>query len=127
MAIASGFDVAVVGSGAAGCVVAARLAETASRSVLLLEAGPDLRRLPPADLHDGWNIAPGVDWGHRAEADDRGAVEEVAVVDASGGVHGVDGLSVIDASIIPDAPSGFPHIITIMIAERLAEQINGPG
>ena len=96
-------------------------------SVLLLEAGPDLRRLPPADLHDGWNIAPGFDWGHRAEADDRGAVEELAVVDASGGVHGVDGLSVVDASIIPDAPSGFPHIITIMIAERWAERINGPG
>ena len=34
------FDVVVVGGGAAGCVVAARLAESASRSVLLFEAGP---------------------------------------------------------------------------------------
>src|SRR5947208_2647570 len=32
------FDVVVVGGGAAGCVVAARLAESGSRSVLLLEA-----------------------------------------------------------------------------------------
>jgi choline dehydrogenase len=42
------------------------------------------------------------------------------VVDALGRVHGVQGLSVIDASIIPDAPSGFPHVITIMLAEHLA-------
>ena len=33
------------------------------------------------------------------------------------------GLSVIDASIIPAPPSGFPHVIAIMIAERLAELI----
>lgn len=43
-----------------------------------------------------------------------------AVVDASGRVHGVDGLNVIDASIIPEPPSGFPHVITIMVAEHLA-------
>lgn len=42
------------------------------------------------------------------------------VVDAAGRVHGVDGLRVIDASVIPDAPSGFPHIVTIMVAEHLA-------
>jgi choline dehydrogenase-like flavoprotein len=41
------------------------------------------------------------------------------VVDAQGRVHGADGLRVIDASIIPEPPAGFPHIITIMLAERL--------
>jgi choline dehydrogenase-like flavoprotein len=46
-----------------------------------------------------------------------------AVVDASGRVHGTEGLFVVDASIMPDAPSGFPHLVTIMIAERLSEQI----
>jgi choline dehydrogenase-like flavoprotein len=45
------------------------------------------------------------------------------VVDAAGRVHGTEGLSVIDASIIPTPPSGFPHIIAIMLAERLAEQL----
>jgi len=47
--------------------------------------------------------------------------EEGAVVDAWGRVHGTDRLSVIDASIMPDVPSGFTHIPTIMVAERLSE------
>jgi choline dehydrogenase len=46
-----------------------------------------------------------------------------SVVDASGSVFGVECLSVVDASIMPDVPSGFTHIPTIMIAERLSEQI----
>jgi choline dehydrogenase-like flavoprotein len=49
--------------------------------------------------------------------------EDGAVVDASGHVHGTERLSVVDASIMPDVPSGFTHIPTIMIAERLSEQI----
>jgi choline dehydrogenase len=47
-----------------------------------------------------------------------------SVVDASGRPHGLDGLTIADASIMPDVPSGFTHIPTIMIAERLAEQLS---
>jgi choline dehydrogenase len=49
--------------------------------------------------------------------------EDGAVVDASGRVYGTERLSVVDASIMPDVPSGFTHVPTIMIAERLSEEL----
>jgi choline dehydrogenase len=48
-----------------------------------------------------------------------------AVVDACGRVHGTEGLSVVDASIIPNGPSAFTHLPTVMLAERLSEQLAG--
>ena len=43
-----------------------------------------------------------------------------AVVDEECRVLGVDGLSVVDASVMPDIPSANTNIPTIMIAERVA-------
>lgn len=67
------FDVLVVGAGAAGCVVASRLAESGERSVLLLEAGPDLRRATPPDFRDGWAMPTLPDWGLESEPEPGGA------------------------------------------------------
>lgn len=50
---------------------------------------------------------------------------EDAVVDAQLRVHGVDGLRVIDASIMPTIPGGNTNAPTIMIAERAADLIRG--
>ncbi|HTN80270.1 MAG TPA: GMC family oxidoreductase, partial [Acidimicrobiales bacterium] len=50
--------------------------------------------------------------------------ERGAVVDANGHVHGIEALSVVDASIIADPPSGFPHLVTIMLAERIAANLD---
>jgi choline dehydrogenase len=51
------------------------------------------------------------------------SAEDGDVVGPDGHVHGVEGLCVVDASVIPDAPSGFPHLITIMVAEHLADRV----
>ena len=48
------------------------------------------------------------------------AVDPMAVVDARGRVHGTDGLSVIDASIMPTVPAANTNVPTIMVAERCA-------
>jgi len=45
---------------------------------------------------------------------------EGAVVDAAGSVHGVAGLYVVDASVMPDIPSANTHVPTIMVAEHVA-------
>jgi choline dehydrogenase len=49
-----------------------------------------------------------------------------AVVDADARVHGVEGLSVVDASILPDIPSANTNIPVIMAAEHVAARRTGP-
>ena len=86
MADAPTFDVVVVGGGAAGCVVAARLAESGSRSVLLLEAGPDLREATPDVFRDGWHIDQNErNWGYVSEPNPRGNTQNVWRTKALGG------------------------------------------
>ncbi|WP_091558114.1 GMC oxidoreductase [Arthrobacter sp. ok362] len=48
-----------------------------------------------------------------------------AVVDTSARVYGVPGLSVVDASILPEPLSANTNIPTIMIAEHLAARLRG--
>ena len=58
-------------------VLAARLSESSARSVLLLEADPDLRASPPEELRDGWQVPRRPDWGYAAQRDARGVVEDL--------------------------------------------------
>ena len=47
------------------------------------------------------------------------------VLDEKLRVKGVDGLRVVDASIIPEVPSSTTNVTVIMLAERIAQQVYG--
>jgi choline dehydrogenase len=49
--------------------------------------------------------------------------DERAVVDSRCAVYGVTGLSVVDASVIPLAPSAATNLTTVVIAERISSKL----
>ena len=51
--------------------------------------------------------------------------DPLAVVDQYGRVYGVDGLRVVDASIMPDTVRANLNLSVIAIAERAADLIKG--
>jgi 5-(hydroxymethyl)furfural/furfural oxidase len=53
------------------------------------------------------------------------ADDPAAVTDPQGRVHGIAGLRVGDASLMPNLPSGNTNIPTLMIAEKIAAAITG--
>jgi 5-(hydroxymethyl)furfural/furfural oxidase len=53
------------------------------------------------------------------------AEDRMAVTDEAGRVHGVDGLRVVDASIMPVIPSANTNFPTMMVAERIAAMMVG--
>jgi choline dehydrogenase len=63
-------------------------------------------------------------YGHPTATAPMGGPEDPwAVVDSHGAVKGIDGLRVVDASIMPGVPSVALNPTTIMIAERIAKAI----
>ena len=49
--------------------------------------------------------------------------DDMAVVDGEGRVHGLEGLRVVDASIMPQIITGNLNATTIMIGEKIADAI----
>ncbi|HEY5701144.1 MAG TPA: choline dehydrogenase [Gammaproteobacteria bacterium] len=96
---------------------------------------------PAFDPFRGQELSPGVSMQSDAELDAFARAKgesayhpsctckmgtgEDAVVDEEARVRGVDGLRVVDASIMPDIVSGNLNAPTIMIAEKAADTIRG--
>ena len=96
---------------------------------------------PALDPFRGKELSPGVDAQSDADLDAfvrehaetayhpscscKMGTDDMAVVDGQGRVHGVEGLRVVDASIMPQIITGNLNATTIMIAEKIADRIRG--
>ncbi|MCA6972222.1 choline dehydrogenase [Pectobacterium carotovorum] len=94
---------------------------------------------PALDKYRGREISPGVEVQTDEELDEfirthaetafhpscscKMGEDEMAVVDGQGRVHGMEGLRVVDASIMPQIITGNLNATTIMIAEKIADRI----
>jgi choline dehydrogenase len=112
-----------------------RLADGIRRAITLGEMNPlagllGARTLPTEDALatpvalDTW-LDRNVMTGHHVSSTCRigRADDPDAVVDASGRVHGIEGLRIVDASIMPDSVRANIHATVLALAEVMAERI----
>ncbi|WON81573.1 choline dehydrogenase [Acinetobacter sp. UGAL515B_02] len=101
----------------------------------------EIMHQPALDPYRGEEISPGNQLSTDAQLDDfvrnhgetayhpscscKMGEDEMAVVDHQGRVHGMQGLRVVDASIMPLIITGNLNATTIMMAEKIADQIRG--
>jgi choline dehydrogenase len=96
---------------------------------------------PALDKYRGREISPGIECQTDEQLDEfvrnhgetayhpcgtcKMGSDEMAVVDGEGRVHGLQGLRVVDASIMPLIITGNLNATTIMIGEKIADNIRG--
>ena len=87
---------------------------------------PTAEELASDDLLDGWIANTLSIAGHTCRTCKMGpASDPLAVVDQYCQVHGVEGLRVIDASVMPEITTANTNATTIMIGERAADFLSG--
>ncbi|TEL90009.1 choline dehydrogenase [Pseudomonas aeruginosa] len=101
----------------------------------------EIMNQPALDPYRGRELSPGVSVQSGAELDEfirnhaetafhpscscKMGSDDMAVVDGQGRVHGMEGLRVVDASIMPLIITGNLNATTIMMAEKIADRIRG--
>lgn len=110
----------------AAIVAGLKLARTLSRA-------PELAPFQPVEILPGDGVASDDEWLDYARSKGstvfhyagtcRMGADARAVVDARLRVHGLDGLRVVDASVMPTVVSANTHAATAMIAEKAADMI----
>jgi choline dehydrogenase len=86
-----------------------------------LSPGPAVQTDAEIDAH----IRASAETAYHPSCSCRMGHDDMAVVDGQGRVHGVQGLRVVDASIMPIVVSGNLNVPTIMMAEKIADAIKG--
>jgi choline dehydrogenase len=83
---------------------------------------PSAQDLVSDDALDAWLLSHATTQHHASGTCKMGpASDPMAVVDQHGRVHGLQGLRVVDASVMPDVVRANTNATTIMIAERMAD------
>lgn len=101
----------------------------------------EIMNQPALDPYRGRELSPGLNLKSDAELDAfvrehaetafhpscscKMGEDDMAVVDGQGRVHGLEGLRVVDASIMPEIITGNLNATTIMIGEKIADRIRG--
>ncbi|HCI3965029.1 TPA: choline dehydrogenase [Pseudomonas aeruginosa] len=101
----------------------------------------EIMNQPALDPYRGRELSPGVSVQSDAELDEfirnhaetafhpscscKMGSDDMAVVDGQGRVHGMEGLRVVDVSIMPLIITGNLNATTIMMAEKIADRIRG--
>ena len=86
--------------------------------------GLDISHDPSDPEIDAWALATAGDTQHATSTCPMGGDDDPwAVVDPACRVRGLDGLLVIDASVMPSVPRANTHLTTVMIAEAMASRL----
>jgi choline dehydrogenase len=108
-----------------GVRLALKLAEHESfKDIIAERIAPTDADLESDDTLDDWMMGDASTGQHISCTCKMGpASDPMAVVDQYGRVHGIEGLRVVDASIMPDCIRANTNVTTMMIGERVADFI----
>ena len=92
--------------------------------ILAERVGPSDEVIESDDALDEWIMREATTGQHISGTCKMGpASDPMAVVNQHGGVHGLQGLRVVDASIMPDCIRANTNVTTMMIGERISDMI----